>query len=126
MTDQTTIQNAINWFEIPVSDLDRAVKFYESVFEVSLHRDTMDVIELAVFPFQEGTVSGALIKCDFLQPSATGSLVYFNVNNKLDQTLVLAKENNAEIFLPKTDIGKNGIIAHIGDTEGNKIALHSF
>ena len=44
------MSNVINWFEIPVAQMDRAIAFYEPVMQVSLRRENMDCAELAVFP----------------------------------------------------------------------------
>ncbi|HEL3538739.1 TPA: hypothetical protein UMP08_002627 [Klebsiella pneumoniae] len=54
------MNNVINWFEIPVADMDRAVAFYEPVMQVSLRRETMDCAELAVFPHQDPAPGGPL------------------------------------------------------------------
>lgn len=61
------MNNVINWFEIPVADMDRAVAFYEPVMQVSLRRETMDCAELAVFPHQI-RLGGALAKFEGIAP----------------------------------------------------------
>lgn len=120
-----SIKNAINWFEIPVDDYERAIKFYENMLDVKLQRKIIDEMELAIFTSDENAVSGALVKCDFLEPSGQGSLVYLNVEGFMDAALSRAKQAGAEIVIPKTGIGECGFIAHIKDCEGNKVALHS-
>ncbi len=120
-----SIRNAINWFEIPVNDLKRAITFYENVFDITFTIEKMDDIDLAVFPAEKEGVAGALIKADFLQPSDQGSLVYLNVEGVMDEVIARAQAQNSNIFLPKLCIGDCGYVAHIGDSEGNKIALHS-
>ena len=118
--------NAINWFEIPVNDYQRAILFYEAVLDITLKQESMNDIDLAVFPYNEGeSVGGALIKADFQQPSEQGCLVYLNVEGKMDAVLERAKKQGANILFPKTYLGEPGYIAHISDSEGNKIALHS-
>ena len=54
--------NPVSYFEIPVSDMDRAVDFYEAVFVVKLERTVIDNHEMALFPFDErrGGITGAL------------------------------------------------------------------
>ena len=120
-----TIQNVINWFEIPVSDYERAINFYETVLDIKLHRENMNDIDYALFSEEEPAVAGALIKADFQQPSEHGSLVYLNVEGNMDAVVERAKALGAKVFFPKTHIGDPGYIAHISDSEGNKIALHS-
>lgn len=121
-----TMHNAVNWFEIPVADYERAVAFYESVFNVQLRRELMDGYDCAVFPADEKGVGGALVKADFQAPGNTGALVYLSAEGQIDQTLNRASKLGAEITLPKKAIGPYGFIAHMMDSEGNKIALHSF
>ena len=118
-------QNAINWFEIPVSDLARASGFYEDMLQVTLTQESMNGMDMAIFPYAEGTVTGALVSAPFLSPSDKGSVVYINVEGVFDEALARAKANGAEVVLPKMNIGPNGFIAHIMDTEGNRVGLHS-
>lgn len=118
-------QNAINWFEIPVSDLVRASSFYEDLLQVTLTQESMNGMDMAIFPYAEGTVTGALVSAPFLSPSDTGSIVYINVEGIFDEALARATTNGAEVVLPKMNIGPNGIIAHIMDSEGNRVGLHS-
>ncbi|MFK7994025.1 MAG: VOC family protein [Granulosicoccus sp.] len=118
-------KNAINWFEIPVSDLARATNFYESLLQVTLSQESMNGMDMAIFPYSEGTVTGALVSAPFLSPSNIGSVVYLNAEGMFDEALARAVEHGAEVALPKMDIGPNGVIAHIIDTEGNRVGLHS-
>ena len=120
------MKNAINWFEIPVVDMQRATEFYEHMLEVKLEASVMDGFDMSMFPYSDSNVSGALIKADFMQPNLQGSLVYLNVDGFLDEALQRAQEKGSEILFPKTSIGEHGFIAHISDSEGNRIALHSF
>jgi uncharacterized protein len=120
-----SMKNAVNWFEIPVDNVERAIKFYENMLDTKLQRETMNDIEFAIFPTDDTAVSGALVKCDFLKPSQQGSLVYLNVDGFMDEAISRAELNGAEVVFPKKDIGECGFIAHINDCEGNKVALHS-
>ena len=118
-------QNAINWFEIPVSDLARASSFYEDLLQITLKQESMNGMDMAIFPYGEDTLFGALVSAPFLSPSATGSIVYINVEGIFDEALARAIANGAEVVLPKMSIGPNGVIAHIMDSEGNRVGLHS-
>ena len=117
--------NAINWFEIPVSDLARASGFYEDLLQVTLKQESMNGMDMAIFPLNEGAVNGCLVSAPFLSPSSTGSVVYINVEGIFDEALTRAVSNGAEVVMPKMDIGPNGFIAHIMDSEGNRVGLHS-
>jgi len=119
------IQHSINWFEIPTNDLARAITFYEKIFDITFKVEKMGDVDLAIFPADKEGIAGALIKADFLQPGEQGSLVYLNVNGKMDRVISAAQAQGANIYLAKMDIGECGWIAHIGDSEGNKIGLHS-
>lgn len=117
----------VGWFEIPVTDMDRAKKFYESVFKVDIHIVDFDGLLMGWFP-DRGQVPGAqgtLIKQDSYIPSHEGTLVYFisnNVQNELDRI----EAAGGTIYQPKTQISpEHGYMAVFIDTEGNRVALHS-
>ena len=69
------MKSVINWFEIPVADMDRAIKFYESVMQVALRREKMDVADLAIFPHEDPATGGALAKFDGVTPSSQGAII---------------------------------------------------
>jgi hypothetical protein len=52
-------------------------------------------------------------------------LIYLNGGDDLGIPLSKVEAAGGKIIMPKTSIGNNGFMAHIADTEGNKIALHS-
>lgn len=66
----------INWLEIPVVDMGRAVQFYERVFETKLRRETMSEIDMAIFPHSHS--GGALVAGEGFKPSTEGSLPYLH------------------------------------------------
>ncbi|WP_291040980.1 VOC family protein [Hyphomonas sp.] len=115
---------AMTYFEIPVTDMDRAVQFYTSVFGVSLTREIVDGYDMALFPpVEDGWgASGALAKGDVYVPSKTGAILYFRVAS-IDDILARATAAGAGILYPKKDIGELGFVAEIEDSEGNRIAL---
>jgi uncharacterized protein len=115
---------AMTYFEIPVTDMDRAVRFYTFVFGVSLTREIVDGYDMALFPPAEGGAgaSGALAKGDVYVPSKTGAILYFRVAS-IDDILARATAAGAGILYPRKDIGDLGYVAEIEDSEGNRIAL---
>ncbi|HEX9136593.1 MAG TPA: VOC family protein [Nitrospirota bacterium] len=115
-----------NWFEIPVKDLDRAVKFYEKVFDVKLSPEEMGGMKMALFPFSQDApgAAGSLIKGESYEPSHAGTVVYFSVED-IPETLRRINANSGKTLMPKTAIGQYGFIAQYEDTEGNRLALHS-
>lgn len=117
--------NPVSYFEIPVSNMDRAVKFYEAVFSVSLERTIIDGHEMALFPFNEdgSGISGALAEGDSYVPSPSGLRIYFSVEN-IDETLSRAVAAGGKVAYPKTAVGSFWV-AEFRDSEGNQIALSS-
>lgn len=117
--------NPVVYFEIPVSNIDRAIKFYKSVFNFTFEREIIDRNEMALFPFAEGKsgISGALAKGEIYKPTNDGVVIYFNTEN-IDKTLTRAIENGGQILYPKTSNGELGFVAEFEDSEGNRIALH--
>jgi uncharacterized protein len=123
------MKNAISWFEIPSTDLDRATKFYEAIFGVSLIVMDMPNIRMRMFPVDDMTgVGGAIVDSSgFHKPSSTdGTLVYLNGNPDLQNILDKVEKAGGKIMMPKTEISPEyGFMALIMDTEGNRIGLHS-
>ena len=118
--------NPVFHFEIPVTDLDRAIQFYEGVFGYRLNRRTIDSYEMAFFPRSDGKpgASGALARGDVYVPSKTGPILYFDVPD-IDPVLERAVQRGAAVLYPKTHIGDGSYVAEIGDSEGNRIGLSS-
>ncbi|MDP1727558.1 MAG: VOC family protein [Bacteroidota bacterium] len=119
--------NAINWFEIPATDIARAKKFYESIFEIKMEEMEMGGMKYAMFPFNPmiGKVAGGLAQSAMHTPATTGSIIYLNANPDLQLVLDRVERAGAKITMPKTSIGQNGFMAFFTDSEGNNMALHS-
>lgn len=124
------MDNAISWFEIGTSDLDRATKFYETIFGVQLFAMDMPNIKMRMFPIDnmQTGIGGALVDSGgFHKPSATdGPLIYLNGNPDVQSILDKVEAAGGKVMLPKTEISPEyGYMAVILDTEGNRIGLHS-
>jgi len=120
--------NILNWFEISVSDMDRAKKFYETVFAIELPVQEMMGMHMAFFPAinMNGKVSGALVQGPMHKPSAEGAVIYLNGNPDLNTSLEKVEHAGGHVVMPKTKINDEvGYMAFFTDTEGNKIGLHS-
>src|SRR5688572_21388534 len=123
-------KNAISWFEIPVTDIQRAQKFYEAIFGIKLIPLDLDNIKMRMFPIEDPStqVGGALSLAEgFYKPSATdGPLIYLNANPDVQNVLDKIEAAGGKILVPKTEISAEyGYMAVIIDTEGNRIGLHS-
>lgn len=120
------MKNAINWFEIPVKDYERAKQFYSKVLEGEVTDMHMEDMKYGILPHEkENGVGGAIVKSDFSVPSVAGCTVYLNGGEDLQNSLSRVELAGGKIVMPKTAIGEDGFIAQFFDTEGNKIALHS-
>lgn len=119
--------NPVNWFMIPVKDLEKAKKFYEAVIDAELARSEMGQMKMAWFPMASGApgAAGALVKGEGYIPSHAGTLVYLHVKD-IDDTMARIRMHGGKVLLPKSRMGEFGFIAHFEDTEGNRVALHSY
>lgn len=123
--------NVITWFEIPVSDMDRAKKFYENILDIEMVHKTDGDEEGAFFPFNpdviqatSGRVTGVLSKSETNRPSANGTVVYINASPNIQSVLDKVEKAGGKVITPKMQIPA-GFIAIIMDTEGNKVGLHA-
>lgn len=124
------MQNAISWFEIPTTDINRAQKFYETIFGITMTPMDLPNIKMRMFPLDDmmTQVGGALVDSGgFHKASATdGPLIYLNANPDVQNVLDKVVEAGGSIMVPKTEISPEyGFMAVFMDTEGNRIALHS-
>lgn len=120
--------NAINWFEISVSDIARAKKFYEAVFNVTMDEMEMMGMKMAFFPSEQGNgkVSGGLVQGNDYKPSTDGVKIYFNGNPDLNVALGRVESAGGKVLMPKTQISPEiGYMAFFMDSEGNAMAMHS-
>lgn len=121
--------NCLNWFEIPVEDLQRAKQFYEKIFAIQMSEDTILGMQMAFFPSEHGNgkVGGALVKSELHKSNTEGVLVYLNANPDLSDVLQRIEEEGGVILMYKTMLTPGaGFTAMFLDTEGNRIALHSY
>jgi predicted enzyme related to lactoylglutathione lyase len=122
-------KNAISWFEIPSTDIDRAQKFYEEIFDIKMTPMDMPQLQMRMFPTESPmNIGGAICKSgDFYKPSAdSGPLVYLNANPDVQNILDKIEAAGGTIVIPKTEITPEyGHMAVFIDPEGNRVALHS-
>ncbi|WP_299768238.1 VOC family protein [uncultured Dokdonia sp.] len=123
------MKNAVNWFEIPVSNYERAKKFYSEVIGADIiDHDMGDKnMKYGIFPYdmENNKVGGAILQMEGMNPSADGSTIYLNGGEDLSVPLSRVEGAGGKVLMPKTDIQENGFIAQFTDTEGNRVALHS-
>ena len=120
--------NALNWFEIAVTDIARATKFYETIFDIKMTKTEMGGMLMAFFPTDNMAekVGGGLVQHEMYKPSMDGVVVYLNGNPDLSIALGKVAGAGGKVVMPKTLINEDiGYMAFFVDTEGNKVALHS-
>src|SRR5262245_16809463 len=118
--------NVVGWFEIYVQDMNRAKKFYETVFNVRLTELPSPVVKMWAFPMKTEAPgsAGALVHMPGVESKMGGTLVYFHTPDCAVEA-ERAAQNGGKIFKPKFSIGDYGFISLVNDTEGNLIGLHS-
>jgi predicted enzyme related to lactoylglutathione lyase len=117
--------NQVVWVDIPVLDLDRAVRFYSAVLGSAVQKQEYPGMTIGLLPGAEGDVSGCLFTKADERPSDRGLLVYLNAQGRLDQAIAAVEPNGGKVVQPKHPIGPHGFRAIILDSEGNRVALHS-
>ena len=120
--------NTLNWFDISVSDIARAKKFYETIFSIEMTETEMMGMKMAFFPSENmnGKVSGGLTQGPMHKPSADGAKIYLNANPDMEAILAKIAPAGGTVTMPKTKISDDiGFMAFFMDTEGNGMALHS-
>ncbi len=119
--------NVVGWFEIPVTDMERAKKFYETVFEFEIQVQDFHGTQMGWFPFNESApgAAGSLVKQADYEPSEDkGVLIYFSASDIISE-LNRVKAAGGKIIQEKTLIAEDiGYMALFLDLEGNRIALH--
>jgi len=119
----------IGFFDIYVTDMDRAQTFYETVLDTELAPmgDPNDPnVEMRAFgdDFTSHGAGGALVKLEFATPGPGGSMVYFSCDDcAIEEARVEAA--GGSIVQAKYAIGDHGFVSVVSDTEGNMIGLHS-
>lgn len=118
--------NPVSWFDIYVSDFERAKKFYESVFELTLFDLPSEWGKQAFFPFNEQlhNISEAIVERIDNKSNGNNTVIYFE-SEDCQQELARVEEAGGQILQPKMNIGEFGFVALFSDTEGNTIGLHS-
>ncbi len=120
------INNSLNWFEIPVTDFERARKFYSAIYDYEMPSTMMGDYQMGFFPVEPKHIGGAIVKGDGCIPSQTGTLVYLNGGSDLTNVLNKVTKARGNVVLEKTLIAPDlGYYAIFIDPEGNKVALHS-
>jgi uncharacterized protein len=121
--------HTINWFEIPATDFDRAVHFYNTILNIEIRKAEFMGAPNGFFPMEGDEVGGAVVQVgsDAWIPGTTGTTIYLNAKdeNNLDKVLERVEPAGGKLLMSKTDIGDPGFIGTILDTEGNRVGIHA-
>jgi predicted enzyme related to lactoylglutathione lyase len=115
--------NQIVWCDIPVLDLDRAVKFYSAVLGQEVKKQDFPGMTIGILPHNDGEVGGCLFTSAEEKPNEKGIMIYLNANGRLDDAIAAVTPSGGKIVQPKHPIGPFGFRAVIIDSEGNRVAL---
>lgn len=115
----------IVWCDIPVKDLDRAIRFYSAVLGAPVKKERFGGMSLGLLPFGDKEVGACLYLTEENRPSAAGPRIYLNVQGRLDAAIAAVAPNGGKVVGPKESIAPHGFRAVIDDSEGNRVALHS-
>ena len=118
--------HAVQWFEIPALDLDRAFRFYHTVLAGHVRKGTFGGGELVLFdvPFATGeAVGGSIVVRPDLVPTAQGGVLYLNAFGRLSEAVGRVADAGGQVLAAEINLGKFGFAAVILDSEGNKIGL---
>jgi predicted enzyme related to lactoylglutathione lyase len=119
-------RHQVVWFDIPVRDIDRAVRFYSAVLGMALKKEQAGPgAAIAALPHPEGSVGGSLVQNMDARPSESGPLLYLNTDGRLDEALMAVEKHGGKILAEVHSIAPFGFRAIVLDSEGNRIALHS-
>ncbi len=120
------LKNYVNWFEIPAYNFERAVNFYNEIYNIQMETSEANGYYIAYFPAKTTGIGGAVVSGEGCVPSNVGPLVYLNAGKDLDAVLARVENAGGQVIMPKTLISEEaGYFALFLDTEGNRLALHT-
>lgn len=120
------MKSFISIFEIPATDISRAVDFYQAILDIKIEKMEFPEMQMGIFPYEEQMVTGVIIKAEGDKPSTNGVSIYLNAGDNLQIILDKVEKNGGKIIVPKSlHADESGYYALFLDSEGNKMGLHS-
>lgn len=126
ITKEKNMNSYISMFEIPATDISRAVDFYQAILDIKIEKMDVEGMQMGILPYEDQLVTGVIIKADGYKPSADGVTIYLNGGDNLQVILDKVTEHGGKVITPKTaHADGSGFFAIFIDSEGNKMALNS-
>ena len=123
---QKNMKSYISMFEIPATDISRAINFYEALLDVNIEKMEVEAMQMGILPYEGQMVTGVIVQAEGYTPSADGVTIYLNAGDNLQAVLDRVEPNGGQIILQKTaHADGSGFFALFLDSEGNKMALNS-
>lgn len=117
--------NTIVWADIPVTDMDRARKFYAAVLEAEIPLMDGANGDVALLPMEPGTVSGDLVRHESAKPGQGGCTIYLDSKGDPEGMVERAVAAGGAMLMPVTSMGDMvGSIGFFQDSEGNRVGVH--
>jgi predicted enzyme related to lactoylglutathione lyase len=121
-----SMNSFVSMFEIPATDISRAISFYQAILGIDIEKMEMPGMEMGIFPYEDQVVTGVIMKTEEFKPSADGVTIYLNGGDDLQSILDKVEKNGGQVIVPKTaHADESGFFALFLDTEGNKLGLNS-
>jgi predicted enzyme related to lactoylglutathione lyase len=123
----TALGNSLVWVDIPVLNLDRAISFYSAMLGQAVTRQGGPGFAFGLLPGAEPGVRGCLYEPQSdNHPSRVGPLIYLNAEGRLHEAIKAVRDQGGAVIQAVHAIGEHGWRALVIDSEGNRLALHSF
>jgi uncharacterized protein len=123
---EDNMKSYISIFEIPATEISRAINFYQSILDIKIEKMEMPGMQMGILPYEGQMVTGVILKAEGYKPSADGVTIYLNAGNDLQVILDKVEKNGGKIIIPKTrHADESGYFAIFLDSEGNKMGLNS-
>lgn len=120
------MKSFLSIFEIPATDITRAVDFYQDILDIQIEQMEFSGMQMGLFPSEDQAIYGVIVQEEGYQPSANGVTIYLNGGDDLQVILDKIEKKDGRIIVPKSPhADESGFFAIFIDSEGNKIGLHS-
>lgn len=124
--DSKAMNSYVSIFEIPATDISRAIKFYEAILSIEIEKIDIPGMQMGLLPYENQVVTAVIIQGEGYEPSTKGITIYLNAGDDLQVILDKVNQNGGEIILSKTPhADESGFFALFIDSEGNRMGLNS-